>query len=246
MLNTVELDDAALRIAERLRQRIVDSGISKYNTGCCGLNLGCDTQETVILVPGQVEDDASIQTGCIDIKTNLDLLKAVRQAQPDAYIIFKPHPDVVAGNRVGAVADSVAKKLCDQIVTDCDINSCLDQSDGVHTMTSLTGFEALLRGKVVHAYGLPFYAGWGLTTDRHSIERRRKSRSIDELLYCALVLYPRYYDWDTNMFVSVEDAIEALLHTKNTKHATLDIPWWRRLGRKASYLSENLGSLFKR
>ena len=35
--------------------------------------------------------------------------------------------------------------------------------DEVHTLTSLTGFEALLRGIEVHAYGGPFYAGWGLT-----------------------------------------------------------------------------------
>ena len=217
LLNTVDLDDAALQRAKRLRQRIISTGISKYNTGCCGSDSVCSTKKNIILVPGQVEDDASIQTGCLDIKTNLDLLRAVRQANPDAHIIFKPHPDVVAGNRVGAISDRVAKTLCDEIVTDCDINRCIDQADQVHTMTSLTGFEALLRSKAVHTYGLPFYAGWGLTVDRHAIERRQKQRTIDELLYCALVLYPRYYHWETQLFVAVEDAIEALLHTKKTK-----------------------------
>ena len=113
-------------------------------------------------------------------------------------------------------------------------------------MTSLTGFEALLRGKEVHTYGLPFYAGWGLTVDRHLIDRRRKHRTIDELLYCALILYPRYYHWGIRMFVSVEDAIETLVRTKDTEDDVLNRSWWRRLGRKAYHLFENVGLLFKR
>ena len=35
----------------------------------------------------------------------------------------------------------------------------------METMTSLAGFEALLRGKPVTTHGQPFYAGWGLTED---------------------------------------------------------------------------------
>jgi capsular polysaccharide export protein len=197
-------------------------------------------------VPGQVEDDASIQTGCIDIKTNLDLLKAVRQTRPDAHVIFKPHPDVVAGNRVGAVLDAAARTLCDEIVTDCDITACLDRAEEVHTMTSLTGFEALLRGKRVHTYGLPFYAGWGLTRDRHASERRCRRRSVDELLYCALFLYPRYYHWGACMFVGVEDAVEALIRARTSKNEALDLPWLRRLARKAGNLVESTVLVLKR
>jgi capsular polysaccharide export protein len=245
LLNTVELDDAALRRARRLRRRIVDGGLSKYNTGRSDFELGRGKDKTVILVPGQVEDDASIQTGCIDIKTNLDLLRAVRRENPDAHIIFKPHPDVVAGNRSGAVPDRVAEKLCDEIVTDRDIIGCLDQADQIHTMTSLTGFEALLRGKSVYTYGLPFYAGWGLTTDRHSIARRRKHRTIDELVYCVLVLYPRYYDWAGRFFVSAEDAIEAVLRSKTKNEALISRSWWRQWGEKMGNLIENIELMVK-
>ncbi len=56
-------------------------------------------------------------------------------------------------------------------------------------MTSLTGFEALLRGKAVFTYGLPFYAGWGLTQDRHAHPRRHRRLSIDELVAAALIGY---------------------------------------------------------
>jgi capsular polysaccharide export protein len=245
LLNTVELDDAALERAKRIRQRIVSSGISKYNTGCGGLNSVHNTRQPIILVPGQVEDDASIQTGCIDVKTNLDLLKAVRQANPAARILYKPHPDVVAGNRIGAITDKVAGALCDDLIVDCDIIACLDRADEIHTMTSLTGFEALLRGKTVYTYGLPFYAGWGLTIDRHASDRRRKRRTIEELLYCTLVLYPRYYDWDVRMFVAVEDAIEKLVRGKTSQDKEIAMALWRRLGRKAGNLIENIGLMVR-
>ncbi|MGA6925118.1 MAG: capsular polysaccharide biosynthesis protein, partial [Desulfosarcina sp.] len=245
MLNSVELDLAARNRATRLRRLIVDSGLSKYNSGCGGMDALCSTEKPVILVPGQVEDDASIQTGCPDVKTNIELLRAVRQANPDACIVFKPHPDVVVGNRVGTVPDNLAKTLCDHIVIDRDIDRCIDQADQIHTMTSLTGFEALLRGKTVYTYGLPFYAGWGLTVDRHRCPRRLKRRSIDELLYCALVLYPRYYDWEAGMFVSVEDAIQSILRARTARQEMLRVSWWRRWSRKSAYLWENIGLLVK-
>src|SRR3546814_1186728 len=62
--------------------------------------------KTVILVPGQVEDDASIRFGCTDVRTNIALLKAARAARPDAFIVYKPHPDVVSGNRTGKIQRS--------------------------------------------------------------------------------------------------------------------------------------------
>ena len=34
--------------------------------------------------------------GGATIRTNLELLKAARQAVPDAHLVYKPHPDVVA------------------------------------------------------------------------------------------------------------------------------------------------------
>lgn len=46
-------------------------------------------------MPGQVEDDASIKTGTVLIKSNLELLRTVRERNPHAYIIYKPHPDVL-------------------------------------------------------------------------------------------------------------------------------------------------------
>jgi len=86
--------------------------------------------------------------------------------------------------------------------------------DEVHTLTSLTGFEALLRGIEVHAYGGPFYAGWGLTHDRVDFPRRRAGLSLEELIAGTLILYPSYYDWQTKGFCTPEDICYRLTQPK--------------------------------
>ena len=94
--------------AERLIRRLVALGLSKYN-------LGLDTPDLPgghrILVPGQVEDDASIRTGAGEINTNLALLVRTREANPDATLLYKPHPDVEAGLRDGAVPQEALAEL---------------------------------------------------------------------------------------------------------------------------------------
>lgn len=61
-----------------------------------------------------------------------------------------------------------------------------------------------MRGKKVYTYGLPFYAGWGLTTDARSISRRSVKRTLEELIAATLILYPRYIHPKTNVFCEVE------------------------------------------
>jgi capsular polysaccharide export protein len=59
------------------------------------------------------------------------------------------------------------------------------------------GFEALLCDKNVYTYGVPFYAGWGITNDRGNktlLNRRSgKKRSIEELFWFAYIWYSRYF-----------------------------------------------------
>jgi capsular polysaccharide export protein len=71
-------------------------------------------------------------------------------------------------------------------------------------MTSLVGLEALIRGKKVYTYGLPFYAGWGLTEDAKTCERRTLERTLDELVAAAFILYPRYIHPKTNTLCEIE------------------------------------------
>ena len=178
--------------AARLVARIVGAGLSKYNLGGAQHHLPSGPR---IVVPGQVEDDASILKGAGDIRTNVALLQAVRLANPDATILYKPHPDVEAGLRLGAVPQDVVLRYANLIVTDTDPVALLTAETEVWTMTSLLGFEALLRGLHVTCLGLPFYAGWGLTRDLVAPPHwRNTTPSLHDLAHAALIAYPRYVD----------------------------------------------------
>jgi capsular polysaccharide export protein len=191
--------------AERLIQTLTDGGLSKYNLGGDAPDLPAGHR---ILVPGQVEDDASILTGAASIRTNANLLRAARAAHPDAVIIYKPHPDVEAGLRSGILTES---HLADVIATRCDPHSLLTQVDEVWTITSLLGFEALLRGVRVTTLGAPFYAGWGLTRDRGTVpERRQAEPDLAGLVHAVLIDYPRYFDPVTKSPCPVEIVVERL------------------------------------
>lgn len=77
-------------------------------------------------------------------------------------------------------------------------------------MTSLSGFEALLRGASVTCWGLPFYAGWGLTTDKVACPRRARRLTLDELVVAAIGLYPAYLDPDSAVPCRAEDVLARL------------------------------------
>lgn len=100
------------------------------------------------------------------------LLAHARAENPDAVLIWKPHPDVQAGLRQGAV--DAPERWADVTLGTAPMGPLLDRVDAVWTMTSLTGFEALLRRCEVTVLGTPFYAGWGLTRDLGRVPARRR------------------------------------------------------------------------
>ena len=165
----------------------------------------------VVLVVGQVESDASIQYGAPGVRSNRALLAAVREAEPEAYLVYKPHPDVVAGLCRAGVGEDDAFELCDEVLPQGSIQQLFTQIDALHVLTSLAGFEALLRGLEVHCWGMPFYAGWGLTRDRECCNRRQRKLSLDELVHAALIDYPRYVSRDSGWFITPEQAIDDLV-----------------------------------
>jgi len=218
-----DLPDFATKRAAALRAKILAAGVSKYNLKGSGTqDFPADSK--VILVPGQVEDDASIKLGAGDVRTNLGLLQAARAAHPAAYIVYKPHPDVLAGLRDGAVDEHAALDFCDCIVEDADVVKLIDVCDEVWTMTSLLGFEALLRGKAVTCLGLPFYAGWGLTQDLGPIcERRGVQVTLEQLVHATLIDYPRYLDPVSNLPCTPELIVDRLANGQTRKPLRLRI-----------------------
>ncbi|WP_269220759.1 capsular polysaccharide biosynthesis protein [Brevundimonas vesicularis] len=191
LIETSDLSPVQLARAAALRTRVVDAGLSKYNLrGQAPTDWPVDRD--ILLVVGQVENDKSILLGCApDLNTNSALVEAARRDHPDAFLVYRNHPDVLAGNRPGRL-DAGAMASVDAVGDGLDIVDCLNACRRVATLTSLTGFEALMRGKAVSVYGRPFYAGWGLTDDRLTFERRSRRAGVDHLVHAALIAYPVY------------------------------------------------------
>lgn len=235
ILQTREFDRGVLERARKLIAHLVSARVSKYNTGTqVEPGLHADPRRRRILVPGQVEDDASIRFGCDRVRTNTELLAQVRRENPDAWVVYKPHPDVVAGNRVGVVDAPVERGLCDAVVIRSPIPDCLERVDAVHTMTSLVGFEGLLRGLDVVCYGAPFYSGWGLTTDRRRVGRRTRVLTLEELVAGVLIEYPRYIAEPGAGFTTPERIIDMLARAGGEAgHPLTQSRLARRLGQLA-------------
>lgn len=241
LLQTADFTADELARAARLRAAIVDGGLSKYNVGA-EVDVPVPPGRTVVLVPGQVETDASVRAGCPGIRDNLALLDAARAAAPDAFIIYKPHPDVLSGNRRGKVAQAAAARRCDHIETRATLARCLEVAHEVHTLTSLVGFEALLRGRRVVTHGQPFYAGWGLTIDQAPLARRTRRRSLDDLVAATLIRYPRYVSRSRGHFTTPEAVIAELrreIAGDGDARAVKVSPWRRNL-RRLVHVAEEL------
>ncbi|VWB14976.1 capsule polysaccharide export protein [Burkholderia metallica] len=202
ILNNTRFDSAELARASMLRSLIAELGLTKYNLGRRAPAWQVPRDKRVVLVPGQVADDASIRLGTRAINTAEMLLEEVRRIRPDAFVVYKPHPDVLSGNRNGLID---AARFADVVDADADLISLIERADEVHTLSSLSGFEALLRGKAVFTYGLPFYAGWGLTHDALApVPWRERKLSLDMLTAGALLRYPLYWDWRLHRFTTPE------------------------------------------
>jgi capsular polysaccharide export protein len=197
--------------AEKLVDRLVALGLTKYNPDSGAPMPDLPTDRPRVLVPGQVEDDASILCGAGEVRRNQDLLRRARDLHPDAFLVYKPHPDVVAELRGGAVPDAMLAELADATAPHADPAALFGQIDRVVTMTSAIGFEALLRNIPVTTLGVPFYAGWGLTRDMAPMPGRRRARpTVAALAHAALIAYPRYHDPVTGLPCPPEVAIDRL------------------------------------
>ena len=210
---SVNLPPVSLERAKRLRETLLKLRLTKYNVGSTVSFDRPDGMDTVLVV-GQVEDDASVVCGAASpLNTNCALLSAARKARPDAYLIYKPHPDVEAGLRKGRISADAA----DIVARNAEPDALIGAADEVWTMTSLLGFEALIRGVKVVCAGRPFFAGWGITTDLPCVldaaigsRRAGVNPSLDGLTHATLIDYPRYHDPVTEHACPVEVAIERL------------------------------------
>ncbi len=224
------------RACDGIRQ-LLETGISKYNgdTGADVHALYGEKTGKRVLVVGQVEDDASILYGCDRPFTNNDLVRLAARENPGAQIIYKPHPDVLNGVRLAQSRPADVAHLCTIIDRPLAMARAFESVDHVYTITSLAGFEAVLRGLKVTVVGSPFYAGWGLTDDRQPNARRGRALSVEALFAAAYLLYPRYFEPVTGREVSFEETVALIrrgvsVSPDNPAHASIGKVSWRPWG----------------
>lgn len=242
LLSSYSLNSYELARSKKLILQLKESSITKYN-----VESGQDVSrfrlkagsKALIVVAGQFQQDLSMIYGAEGIKDNLTLLKQVRLDYPDAFIVYKEHPDVYSGVRPGKLDENQVLALADEYVTDTSLTDLFSITDRLCTICSLAGFEALIHGVAVSTYGLPFYAGWGLTHDQCTIPRRKRQLTLEELSYITLVLYARYVNWGTRQITTVESTINALVCDRS-QTMQLKSNWLARQWRNISNLFQAL------
>ena len=202
LLSTQDFDARELARAEALISALCSSRVTKYNLA--GTKTELPAGRRISLVIGQVADDASMQLGAAGQDIHA-LIAAARRSDPDTLLVYKPHPDVVAGLRRGDLDVDA-----DLVLPHADLLSLIERSDAVHVLSSLTGLEALLRGRSVHVHGQPFYAGWGLTTDYNPPPRRGRALTLAQLVAGSLITYPRYCHPISGAPATVEELVALL------------------------------------
>ncbi len=188
---------ALLRAARQLLSVMRVLHVSKYNLGSYGVPCPppLEPRRRRVLVIGQVSKDASLRYGLAADWSDEKLLEKAREDNPEAEILYRPHPETLyLARKEGRLPLALeGERLCTMVPEGVILAELFEHVDHVYTMTSLCGMEALIHGLPVTTAGMPFYAGWGLTYDLQSCERRMRRLSLEELFCGAYILYPRYY-----------------------------------------------------
>ncbi len=206
----------------RCIDKIINYRLSKYNdTPIFKPEIGQQGRKKLLLVD-QRYGDMSVVYGLANDQTFKSMLSDALKNYSEWDIIIKVHPDAIKGGKssyFNMETLKFAKHKNNIFIIDYDINPyCLfDIVDEVFVCSSQLGFEACMAGKQVHCYGMPFYAGWGITNDKIKIDRRNKKRDILEIFYFSYVKLSRYVDPTSGTPCKLEEFIE-LMHENVLRH----------------------------
>ena len=180
-------------------------------------NYGVREGRRMILVVDQTLGDASVALGGADDSSFRQMLEAAL-LEENAEVFVKTHPDVLCGKKCGYL--NRLPQGVHLIAEHWAPLSFMGAFDAVYTVTSQMGFEALLIGKTVHTFGVPFYAGWGLTTDHAAnakggavvpaFRRRAASPSVEALFAAAALKLARYVNPISKLPCRLQEALELL------------------------------------
>lgn len=213
MLNdtTLVVTDEQRREARRLINRIVSEKLTKYNHQPIFTPQVGRPGRRKVLVVDQSYGDQAIAKGWGSDKTFADMIENAKRDNPDADILVKTHPDTMTGKRGGYYTG--VKEVGNVFRVTMPINpySLMELVDKVYVCSTQMGFEALMAGKEVHVYGMPFYAGWGLTTDSQKNPRRTNRRTLEEVFYIFYIMYTHWVDVETGKPCTIDKAMDNLL-----------------------------------
>lgn len=197
--------------------KIVSNRVSKYNDSInVSLPIGRNDVDKILLID-QRNGDQSVPSALADEKSFESMLANAINNNPDADIIVKQHPDAIKGGKSSYFNNELIEKyrqIFPNIYTiTIDINpyAMFEHVKEVYVVSSGVGFEALMAGKKVHCYGMPYYAGWGLTEDKLHLERRNRKRSLEEVFHYAFIECSRYYNPDEERVVEVENIVDYIV-----------------------------------
>jgi capsular polysaccharide export protein len=198
---------------------LVKNKLSKYNHAPQVQLPISESADSVVLVIDQTWGDMSVQFGAATPQTFTHMLQAAIDENPSAQIWVKTHPEVSDGNKCGylsqlhdrALPQGGQLRLVRELANPIGL---IQQVNKVYVATSGMGFEALLCGKPVRCFGLPWYAGWGVTQDEQHCSRRMRTRSIREMFAAAYLRYTRYLNPVTHHQGSIFDVMAWLIRQR--------------------------------
>lgn len=89
------------------------------------------------------------------------MLDAAIKENPDADILVKTHPDAMTGVRNGYYDNLKEQGNIFRVTMPINPYALMEVVDKVYVCSTQFGFEALMAGKEVHVFGMPFYAVGG-------------------------------------------------------------------------------------
>ncbi|MBR4423980.1 MAG: capsular polysaccharide biosynthesis protein, partial [Mailhella sp.] len=220
--------------ARKAMDLILAHGLSTFNHAPdAGPGMLGDGSKRRLLVIDQPPGDLSVSCGMADGQSFLRMLEDAASRR-NVSVTVAASPEILQGNTPGHLARTAEKLGIRYLSRMVSPLSLLKQADEVYCVSSQMGFEALLLGKPVHCYGMPFYAGWGATDDILSCPRRKARRTVLEIFTAAYMLYSRYIDPIENTRCGILGVIArlALQKEKNEAnrgyHACWGYPKWKQ------------------
>lgn len=201
-------DKKLMDIAKEARAKIVEYKISKYNN-FKEVNLDyLHNEKEKVLIVAQTYGDSSLEYGLGNTFGTKEMIDDAIKDNPKAEVYIKIHPDVLTGKKESDINNRDIPSSCHILTDNANPIELMSYFDKMYTKTSGMGFEALLLGKEVYCYGMPFYAGWGVTHDKLECSRRERKLTIDEIFSGAYILYSSYYNPYLNKESSILETIE--------------------------------------